>query len=558
MTLGSTTSGTDQSTMEKGPTIGENHTIVEEGVLLEEEIEQGTKRGLTPRHVSLIIIGSSIGTGLFIGVGSSLNKAGSLSLFIAFVFYAVFVMWILMQVVAEMCSWLPIKGSVFHFANRFVDPALGFAAGWIYLYAATMLVCTEWVATAGVISFWTDANSGIFIAVSLLVSYALNIFAVKYYGETEFVSSMFKVLLIVGLMFFSFISMLGGNPNHDRYGFTNWSEGGLFREYLVDGSTGKFLAFWSVMIYAAFACTGPDVLMMIAGEVVRPRKTIPSAGKKSYIRIYLFYLGGIFFMNTLCAANNKDLVAAYESGNSGAAASPWVIGIRSVGVTGLDSLVNALIMTSSWSCGNAYLYTASRTLYSLSLCGYAPKCFNKCLKNGVPIYCVTAIALTSLISLLSISENTAKVFNWFVNLATTGFLCTYVVIFLVYFKFRKAIVAQGFGFESMYYITPYNLQPWASYFGFLMVCLILFFNGFWVFFPGKFTVSDLFTAYFSPVFFIVIYVGYKFIKKTKSRSDLEADITTDKDFIDREEEAEALEHAPIQNEKWKKVYDFFF
>ncbi|KAI1047381.1 hypothetical protein LB505_012759 [Fusarium chuoi] len=50
--------------------------------------------------------------------------------------------------VAEMCAYLPIRGSIFELAGRFVDPALGFSMGWTYFYGGVMLVCVEYSAVA--------------------------------------------------------------------------------------------------------------------------------------------------------------------------------------------------------------------------------------------------------------------------------------------------------------------------------------------------------------------------------------------------------------------------
>lgn len=146
-----------------------------------------------------------------------------------------------------------------------------------------------------------------------------------------------------------------GNPHHDAYGFQHWKEGGLFRSYLVGGSTGKFLGWWNALLWAAFAAGGPDTLALIAGEVQRPRKTISSAAKRTYIRIYLFYIGGIFFLNCLISSVNPRLIELLTTGAQSSAGSPWVIGIEQVGVKGLASLINAAILSSAFSCGNAFL-----------------------------------------------------------------------------------------------------------------------------------------------------------------------------------------------------------
>lgn len=79
----------------------------------------------------------------------------------------------------------------------------------------------------------------------------------RWYGEIEFVTASFKILLMLGLIIATFITMLGGNPNHDRYGFRHWKN--PMKEYLEEGALGRFLGFWRIFIYAGFACGGPDV-----------------------------------------------------------------------------------------------------------------------------------------------------------------------------------------------------------------------------------------------------------------------------------------------------------
>lgn len=522
-----------------------------------------TKRKLNTRHVSLMIIGQSIGTGLYVGLKTPLMTSGSLSLFLAFVLWAVTMVWPLMMATGEMCLYLPLKGSFLHFAARWLDPAMGFAVTIVYLYTCLMFLCVEVVAFASLISYWTDASPAIFITIGLLLILFFNVFAVNWYGEIEFYLAILKVILIVGLMCFTLIAMCGGNPNGDAFGFSNWSKGGLFKEYLVSGGTGKFLGFWNVLIYAAFACGGADMLGMIAGEISQPRKNIGVAAKRTYIRVYLFYIGGIFFMNSLCASNNADLVAASEL--AGAASSPWVIGIKSVGVHGLDSLVNAVVMTSAWSCGNGFTYGATRSAYAASLAGYLPRVFSKCLKNGCPIVCVLCSVAIGCLSYMSVSQGSNTVFNWFINLSTTGLMCVYAVMWACYFKFKKAVAVQGLDqVDSRFYKMPKWVTPWLGYWGAFLNLLVLFFNGFWVFFPGQLNAANLFTSYFAPIFAAILYVGWKFYRKTHWRTAEEADLTTGKAEIDEEEAIEQEELAAVQRKSgtfWKyahKVSDVLF
>lgn len=544
----------------------EFHVVAESGdsYLLKPQDKLGkTQRRLTPRHVSLMIIGQSVGVGLFIGVSTPLMTSGSLLLFLAFTIWALTMVWPLMLATGEMCSYLPIQGTFLQFSSRWLDPAMGFAATVIYLYTTLMFMCTEVVAFASVISYWTDASPAIFITVAIVAILFFNIFGVNWYGEVEFTASIIKVLLIVGLMFFGLITMCGGNPKGDAYGFSNWNKGGLMKSYLVEGATGRFLGFWNVLVWAAFACGGPDMLGMVSGEIMQPRKTIPSAARRTYLRIFVFYVGGIFFMNCMCASNDPVMLAAKEAGKGGAAASPWVVGIRSVGVHGLDSLVNAAIMCSCWSCANGFTYGATRSCYSASLAGYLPKIFSYCTRNGCPIVSVLLCVSISTLGYMSTSKSALTVFNWFTNLSTTGLLCTYSIMWLCYFKFRRAVASQPSDFfTDKHYKAPRVLYPWVACWACMLNFLVLFFNGFWVFFPGQFAVADLFTSYFAPVFFVCLFVFWKFWKKTQWKTALEADILTDKMEIDEEEnlEKDKLEAEPKCQGKlwavWYKVSDF--
>jgi yeast amino acid transporter len=105
-------------------------------VLVERQLSAGewqvyreTKRGLKPRHVQLMAIGGSIGTGLFVGIGGSLSRAGPLSVFLAYLFWGLLFVWPTNLLVGEMMAWLPVRGTIFELGSRYVDPALGFAMG---------------------------------------------------------------------------------------------------------------------------------------------------------------------------------------------------------------------------------------------------------------------------------------------------------------------------------------------------------------------------------------------------------------------------------------------
>lgn len=183
-----------------------------------------------------------------------------------------------------------------------------------------------------------------------------------------------KVLMLFGLCFLTLITMSGGNPAKDAYGFRNWSGGNYMHAYYTTGNTGNFLAWWEVVIYAAFTIAGPDMIALAAGEIQNPRRTIPRVAKLIFYRLVGFYVVGVLCVGILCSSRDEGLLSAIDNGEPGAAASPWVVGIRNLGITALPDIINALIMLSGWSCGNAYLYSSSRTLYGLAK-GMSPYIF---------------------------------------------------------------------------------------------------------------------------------------------------------------------------------------
>ncbi|EJT68558.1 hypothetical protein GGTG_13871 [Gaeumannomyces tritici R3-111a-1] len=146
-----------------------------------------------------------------IGIGGVLTKAGPLSLALGYTFWGLLYIWPLNLCVAEMCAYLPIRGSIFELASRFVDPALGFAMGWTYFFASLMLVCTEYPAIATVIRYWdSSTNPAAWIAVAMFSCIIVNLVAVKWYGEAEFIMASTKVLLLFALILITVITMAGG------------------------------------------------------------------------------------------------------------------------------------------------------------------------------------------------------------------------------------------------------------------------------------------------------------------------------------------------------------
>lgn len=457
--------------------------------------------------------------------------------------------WNIMNNLAEIVVYLPLKGATIpYFVERFVEPSLAFAAGWNYWYAYAILVAAEASAGAIILDYWsTPVPTGVWIALILVVNLGLNIFAVKIFGEAEFWFASIKLLTIIGLILVGLVIMCGGAPNDHATGFWYWQQhGGPIKEYLVGGPTGHFLAFWAAFVKAGFAfITSPELIALAAGETVAPRRNIPKAAGRFVWRLAIFYGLGAFMIGSICPSTDPRLLSA----ESNATASPWVIGISIAQIPVLNHIINAAVLTSAWSAGNAFLYSGARILYSLSLNGQAPQVFARTGKLGVPYMAVLATWAVGLLAFLSVSETSEVVFDWFVNLSTISGLLAWIVCIITYLRFRKAMQ-----FRGLMHTLPYRtaLQPYATYLVLLVLVVLTLTNGFAVFFPSHWAVGDFVAAYITLPIFVALYVGHKVWHRTPlARRTEDIDVITGV----REMEALAAEDVPPVAKNWlEKVW----
>lgn len=392
---------------------------------------------------------------------------------------------------AEMVTYLPVSSPFIRFAGRYVDEAFGFATGWNFFIFEAALVPFEVTACNFILRFWTDAIPTAAVIAIVIVLYALiNVLAVKWYGETEFWAAIGKVLLIVGLVFFTFIAMLGGNPQKDRFGFRFWNEPGAFAELYYEGSLGRWLGFLQCLIQAAFTIAGPDYVSMAAGEAENPRVVMPKAYNAVFYRLTAFFILGSLCVGILVPYNDSELIAAFADSKPGAAASPYVVAMNRLGIKVLPHIVNAAVLTAAFSAGNSYVYCASRSLYGLALEGKAPRFLTTCTKAGIPVYCVACTLLFALLSFLQLSSNTAVVLNWFVSLVTASQLINFCAVCVSYLCFHRALKAQGISRDSL----PYKawFMPYAAYYALVWTFVMAFVGGYTVFLPlpGMWKIAD--------------------------------------------------------------------
>ncbi|KAJ7065372.1 general APC amino acid permease [Mycena amicta] len=479
------------------------------------------QRRLKQRHVQMIAIAGTIGTGLFLGSGNALQVAGPLGALIAYTLVAS-VAYSSLCCIAEMTTWAPISGTFPHYAARWVDPAFGFAIGWNYFYSNAMSVPVEINAAVILLTFWdknTD-HAAIYTALIVIMVCAINIFGVRYFGESEFFFSVSKLLIIIIILLAGLVLDLGGGPDHERIGFKFWiNPGAINRAHLVkDLGADRFLAILNVVIQAAFSFQGMELVCIAASETESPRRNIAKAVRRVFYRIVVFYMLGILMIGMLVPYDDPALLSKVGT----AAQSPFVIALNSAGVRAFPHIVNAVILTSAFSAASSTLFCSSRVLYGLSIRGQAPKFLSYTTKRGLPIASVLASSAFALLSFMNISAGAETAFNWFVNISTTGGFLGWFSINLTFVFFQRGMTAQGYDLKKNVYNNV--LQPYLAYWGIGWTVFFILINGYAVFF--KFNASIFFTAYINIPIFAAMYFGYKIVYRTKIWKPLEMDFVT--------------------------------
>jgi amino acid transporter len=471
---------------------------------------------------------NSIGTGLFVGSGAILAIVGPVPLWLGYL-SMMLVVWIVMNCIAEMTTYLPMKGITLpYFTGRFVDKSLAFASGWNYWYAYAILVAAEATAGAILLDYWeTPVPSAVWITLILVVCLALNIIAVEVFGEAEFWFASIKLITIIGLVIMGIVIMAGGAPEGGAVGFKYWNDPGAFKEYVGTGATGRFTAYWTAFVRAGFSfITSPELIGLAAGETVAPRRNIPKAARRFLARLALFYGVSSLIVGAIVPSNDERLLSPESNAN----ASPWVIGIQRAGIGGLNHVINAAILTSAWSAGNAFLYSGSRILYSMAVTGQAPAIFARTTRRGVPYLAVLATWAIGLLAYLNVSENGARVFGWFMNISTISGFIAWIVVMITYLRFRSAMTYQGL-MDTLPFKTI--AQPYATWATLLIVILLTLTNGFQVFVPSRWNYQDFLAAYITIPIFLVLYIGHKLWFRTPlARKTHEIDVLTGKKEMD--------------------------
>ncbi len=419
---------------------------------MKKETHGEIRRDLKTRHLSMIAIGGSIGTGLFLASGNAIHTAGPGGALVAYVAIGIMV-YFLMTSLGEMATYMPVSGSFSTYASRFVDPAFGFALGWNYWFNWAITLAVDISTAAIIVQFWLpNTPAWLWSAIFLILIFGLNALSVKAYGESEYWFSIIKVatviiFLIVGVL--TIVGILGG----EVIGFSNFTAGDApFK--------GGFFAILGTFLIAGFSFQGTEMVGIAAGESATPETSVPKAIKQVFWRILLFYIFAIFIIGMIIPYTNPNLLSAEATD---VAISPFTLVFEKAGLAFAASVMNAVILTSVLSAGNSGLYASTRMLWAMARDKKAPKFLGKVNRRGIPMAALIVTTIVGAMTFITtLTENGTVIYTWLLSASgLTGFIA-WVGIAISHYRFRKAFIKQGHDLSELKYKAKFF--PIRTYF----------------------------------------------------------------------------------------------
>ncbi|MFG2634293.1 amino acid permease [Streptomyces sp. NPDC048362] len=379
---------------------------------------EGYQRGLGARQIQMIAIGGAIGTGLFLGAGKGISKAGP-SLILAYA-VAGLVIFLIMRALGELLMYRPVSGSFSEYAREFIGPFAGFVTGWTYWLFWVVTGITEVTAAAAYMTYWFDVPQWVSALIFTVVLYGANLISVKLFGELEFWFSMVKVTAIIGMILICVgILTVGFSDAGDTASVSHlWNDGGFFPHGV--GST--LMTLQMVM----FAFLAVELVGVTAGESKDPKKVLPKAINTVPWRIAVFYVGALIMILS---------VVPWTQFHPGV--SPFVAAFQKMGLAAGAGIVNFVVLTAALSSCNSGMYSTGRMLRDLALNSQGPKFFTKLTRSGTPLAGTTFSAALMLVGVWINYQWPGKAFDYVVSFATISGMWAWIVILVCQIRYRR-------------------------------------------------------------------------------------------------------------------------
>ena len=420
--------------------------------------KDGTKRTLSNRHVQMIAIGGTIGTGLFLGSGNSISKAGTSIILVYLIIGGFF--FLMMRAIGEMLYADPDQHTFVAVITKYLGERAGNFAGCSYWIGLVFLAMAELTAIATYIKFWfPNLNASLIELVFLVLLTSLNLIAARIFAETEFWFAMIKIVAILSMIITGIILVMTGFKSPDG---NIASFGNIFHGFeMFPHGVKTFVASFPLVF---FAFQGMEFISITIGETKNPREVLKKAVNETIYRILIFYIGAMVIIMSITPWQTIDPTE-----------SPFVQVFSLAGLSAAATIINFVVLTSAASALNSAIFSAGRHFYQLSSEARAPffRIFDKISKTGVPARGILASAALILIGpLLTLIPQIGSAFIFVTSVSSDMYIIVYAMAVYSHRKYKTSQDYLADGFKMPFYrvTSPATLCFFAAIF------ISLFFN----------------------------------------------------------------------------------
>ena len=424
-----------------------------------EETENGMVRGLQNRHVQLIAIAGTIGTGLFLGAGRSLSLTGP-SIILVYMLTGAF-MYLMMRAIGEMLYMDPDQHTFINFITKYIGKGWGYFSGWSYWVSLVFLGMAEITAVSNYVQLWFPNWPAWQIQIVFLALLScVNLIAVKVFGEVEFWFGMIKIVTILALIATGiFMVTTNFETPAGHASLTNITSG---FQMFPNGWVKFVMAFQMVF----FAYQAIEFVGITTSETANPRQVLPKAIKEIPIRIVIFYVGALL-----------AIMAIFPWQQLPVNKSPFVTVFQMVGIKWAAGLINFVVLTAAASSLNSTLYSTGRHLYQIAKETPNSKVMNRLKLNslsrmGIPSHAIIVSAIVVAVSaFINILPGVSDAFALITASSSGVYIAIYILTMLAHLKYRKSkeFMPDGFVMPAYKVLNPLTIV----FFLFVFVCLFL-------------------------------------------------------------------------------------
>lgn len=385
------------------------------------QTNSGYKRTLSNAHIQLIALGGTIGTGLFLGVGDSIHRAGP-SVILIYIIVGIF-LFLLMRALGELIMSDLSKHTYIDFIEKYLGKNIGFITGYLYWLSWITLGMAETTALGIYFQYWFPSlKPWVPGLITIIVLLAINLISARVFGNLEFSFAIIKIITILAfVVLIAWLLITGGKTSFGPVAFVNLEDHGGF---FARGSKGFFQGFQMVI----FSFIGVELIGLTAAEAQNPNVTLRNAINQLPLRIILFYVLAIL-----------AILLVIPWSKVATNSSPFVQALGATGIKNASSIINFVVISAAVSSTNSFLYSAGRLLFSVTFNGKGKwnKTFGHLSHRQLPqnglVLSAVLMGLAPLIT-LAIGD---QAFNFISSTSTSMFLIIWCLMILTHMSYRK-------------------------------------------------------------------------------------------------------------------------